>query len=68
MMVTVGAGDWGKARGGRGAHIATRQLTRWPRRRLTHYNSCVDDEWVHEHGRIEHKPFFIRRSTGFSEI
>jgi hypothetical protein len=44
MMVTVGAGEWGKARGGRGAHVATRQLTRWHRWRLTRCNSCVDDE------------------------
>jgi hypothetical protein len=67
MMVTVGAGEWGKARGGRGPHIAMRQLTRRRRRRLTRCNSCVNDEWVHERGRIEHKPYFIRRSTGFSE-
>jgi hypothetical protein len=57
-----------RQRGGQGAHVATRQLTRRRRRRLTHCNSCVGDEWVHERGRIEHKPYFIRRSTGFSEI
>jgi hypothetical protein len=68
MMVTVGAWEWGEARGGQGPHVATRQLTRRRRRRLTRCNSCVDDEWVHEHGRIEHNPYFIRRSTGFSEI
>jgi hypothetical protein len=66
MMVTVGKGEWGKARGGRGANVAMRQLTRQRRQWLTHCNSYVDNEWVHERGRIEHKPYFIRRSTGFS--
>jgi hypothetical protein len=48
------SGAW---QGGRGGHVAMRQLTRWRRRRLTRCNSCVDDEWVHERGRIEHKPY-----------
>jgi hypothetical protein len=68
MMVTVGAGEWGKATGGRGAHVPMWQLTRRCRRRLTCCNSCVDDKWIHERGRIEHKPYFIRQTTGFSEI
>jgi hypothetical protein len=62
MMVTVGEGEWGK-RWARSpcCHAAANQMASMAADSL---QQLFDDEWVHERGRIEHKPYFIRQSIG----